>query len=101
MNAIDQLAQVRAQIAALQVAEKRLAEEVKALGVGSHAGNEFLALVIEVEARQSLDAKAAEAKLKELGVSHQWFAAHQKITAGYKQVKLQKPVVEAVIGGAP
>jgi hypothetical protein len=44
--------------------------------------------VYEVEERRALDAKAAEEKLRELGVSHQWFAAHQKVVAGYTAVKV-------------
>jgi hypothetical protein len=44
--------------------------------------------VSEVAERQSLDAKAAEAKLRELGVDGRWFSKNQKVSKGYTTVKV-------------
>ena len=38
--------------------------------------------------RQSLDVKAAEAKLRDLGVDGRWFSKNQKTTKGYTTVKV-------------
>ncbi len=42
----------------------------------------------EVAERQSLDAKAAEVKLRELGVDGRWFSKNQKVSKGYTTVKV-------------
>ena len=87
-NRIDMLGQLKAQAAALADSIKAIEAELKAAGPGKHQGTLFSATVYEVEGRTALDAKAAEAKLVELGVSHQWFTAHQKVVAGYTAVKV-------------
>ena len=51
-------------------------------------GSLFRATVSEVAERQSLDAKAAEAKLRELGVDGRWFSKNQKVSKGYTTVKV-------------
>ena len=51
-------------------------------------GSLFRATVSEVAERQSLDAKAAEAKLRELGVDGRWFSKNQKTSKGYTTVKV-------------
>lgn len=86
--AIDQLGDIRAQIADLKAIEAALLEEVKALGAGAHEGAAYRATVSEVAARETLDPKAMEAKLRELGVDGRWFAKHTKAVAGYVSVKL-------------
>lgn len=87
-NRIDTLGQLKAQAAALADQIKAIEAELKAAGPGKYVGSFFAASVYEVEARKALDAKAAEEKLKELGVSHQWFAANQKVVSGYVTVKV-------------
>ena len=42
----------------------------------------------EIAERSSLDPKAAEAKLRELGVDGRWFSKNQKIIKGYTTVKV-------------
>jgi|688.fasta_scaffold1366727_2 hypothetical protein len=85
---IDMLGQLKAQAAALAESIKAIETELKAEGPAKRQGVLFSATVYEVEERRALDAKAAEEKLRELGVSHQWFAAHQKVVAGYTAVKV-------------
>jgi len=46
------------------------------------------ATVSDVAERQSLCPKAAEAKLRELGVDGRWFSKNQKTTKGYTTVKV-------------
>jgi hypothetical protein len=84
----DRLGDVKAQIAELQQLAKFLEAEIKDLGVGAHEGDTFRATVSEVASRQSLDAKAAEAKLRELGVDGRWFAKNQKSTKAYTTVRV-------------
>jgi hypothetical protein len=88
ISPVDRLGAIRAQIADLKKVEAFLTDEVKALGVGAHDGDLFRAAISEVDSRTSLDAKAAEAKLIELGVDGRWFSKHQKTTAGYTVVKV-------------
>lgn len=86
--AIDQLGMVKARIAELKAEEARLAGIVLESGYTAHEGNLFRATVSQVAERQSLDAKAAEAKLRELGVDGRWFSKNQKVTKGYTTVKV-------------
>lgn len=88
ISPVDRLGEIKAQIAALKEIEAALISEVRDLGVGAHDGDKFRASVAEVAERQSLDVKAAEAKLIELGVDGRWFAKHQKTTAAYTVVKV-------------
>ena len=84
----DRLGDVKAEIARLKEIEAFLLEEVKDLGAGAHDGDTFRATVSVVAERQSLDAKAAEAKLRELGVDARWFSKNQKVAKGYTVVKV-------------
>jgi len=84
----DRLGDVKAEIARLKEIEAFLLEEVKDLGAGAHDGDTFRATVSVVAERQSLDAKAAEAKLRELGVDGRWFSKNQKVAKGYTVVKV-------------
>ena len=88
VSPVDRLGDVKAEIARLKDIEAFLIEEIKALGVGAHDGDTFRASVSEVAERQSLDSKAAEAKLRELGVDGRWFSKNQKVTKGYTTVKV-------------
>lgn len=88
VNAIDELGAIRAQIAELKKLEEQALEAVKALGVGAFEGDLFRAAVSKVEDRQSLDVKAAEEKLRELGVDGRWFSRNMKTTRGYVTVRV-------------
>ena len=76
---IDRLGALQAQIANLEAEEKALKAEIKGFGDGAYEGALFRATVSTAD-RATLDAKAARAKLEELGASHQWFAANTKVT---------------------
>jgi hypothetical protein len=65
--AVDRLGDIRAQIAALKDKEKVLVTYID---------------------RYSLDPKAAEAKLRELGVDGRWFSKNQKVTRGSTSVRV-------------
>jgi hypothetical protein len=88
VSTVDRLGEIKAQIADLQAIEKQLVEAIKEQGVGNHQGEWFAASVIQIDERFSLDAKAAEAKLRELGVDGRWFAKNQKRTSGYTTVRV-------------
>jgi len=88
VSTVDRLGEIKAQIADLQAIEKQLVEAIKEQGVGNHQGEWFSASVIQIDERFSLDAKAAEAKLRELGVDGRWFAKNQKRTSGYVTVRV-------------
>ena len=75
---IDRLGAIQAQIANLEAEEKGLKEAVREFGDGAYEGSLFRATVSTAE-RRTLEAKAARAKLEELGVSPQWFSAHTKV----------------------
>jgi len=91
LTTIDQLGEVKAQIADLTAVADKLSAQIKDLGAGSHDGDLFTATVSVVDERWSADPKAIEAKLKEL-LGEKKFAsfakAHQKKTAGYTALKL-------------
>ena len=88
ISPVDRLGEVKAEIARLSEIAKFLETEIKTLGVGAHEGDLFRATVSEVADRETLDAKAAEAKLRELGVDGRWFSKNQKVTKGYTTVKV-------------
>ncbi len=84
----DRLGDIKAQIARLKEIEAFLDGEVKALGVGAHDGGLFRATVSEVAGGSTLDATAAEAKLRELGVDGRWFSKHQRVRKAYTTVRV-------------
>lgn len=88
ISPVDRLGDIKAEIARLKEIETFLTDEIKALGAGAHEGDTFRATVSEIAERSSLDAKAAEAKLRELGVDGRWFSKNQKTTKGYTTVKV-------------
>jgi hypothetical protein len=88
ISPIDRLGALRAQIAELKATEAFLIDEVKALGLGAHEGDLFRATISETAEALSLDPKAAEAKLIELGVDGRWFSRHQKVRAGSVAVRI-------------
>ena len=89
-SVVDRLGNIKAQIAELKAVEAKLvALLINATEAGDAIdGNTFRATVSTVAPRQSLDAKAAEAKLRELGVDGRWFAKNQKVAKGYTTVKV-------------
>lgn len=84
----DRLGDIRAQIAELKAIEEAILADIKALGVGAHEGDAYRATVSEVAERSTLDPKAAEEKLRELGVDGRWFSKNQKVVKGYVTVKV-------------
>ena len=88
ISPVDRLGDIKAEIARLKEIEAFLTDEIKDLGAGAHDGGLFRATVSDVAERQSLCPKAAEAKLRELGVDGRWFSKNQKTTKGYTTVKV-------------
>ena len=87
-SVVDRLGDIKAQIAELKKVEANLVALIVNTGDSAIDGNLFRATVSEVAERSSLDAKAAEAKLRELGVDGRWFSKNQKVTKGYTTVKV-------------
>lgn len=78
---VDRLGALNAQIAELQAKAKILSDEIKGWGAGRHEGELFSATVAEIPGRETIDAKAMQAKLEELGVDGRWFSKHTKVGA--------------------
>jgi hypothetical protein len=87
-SVVDRLGNIKAQIAELKAVEANLIALIVNTGDTAIDGSLFRATVSEVAERQSLDAKAAEAKLRELGVDGRWFSKNQKVSKGYTTVKV-------------
>jgi hypothetical protein len=89
-SVVDRLGDIKAQIAELKAAEAKLiALLINATEAGDAIdGSLFRATVSAVAERTSLDAKAAEAKLRELGVDGRWFSKNQKVSKGYTTVRV-------------
>jgi hypothetical protein len=83
---IDRMGVIRAQMADLQAQYDAIADFLKNSEIEKHEGSLFVAHVSTVSGRSTLDSKAAEAKLRELGVTNRWFANHQKEVKGYTKV---------------
>jgi hypothetical protein len=87
-SVVDRLGDIKAQIAELKAIEANLIGILVNGGEAAVDGNTFRATVSSVAERSSLCAKAAEAKLRELGVDGRWFSKNQKVTKGYTTVKV-------------
>ena len=85
---VDRLGEVKAEIARLKDLEAELAARLIASGEDAIDGALFRATVVHTAESTSLDPKAAEAKLRELGVDGRWFSKNQKVTKGYTTVKV-------------
>lgn len=85
---VDRLGDIKAQIADLKKIEADLVQRLADADVEAIDGRFYRATVSQVAERKSLDAKAAEAKLRELGVDGRWFSKNQKTTKGYTTVKV-------------
>lgn len=87
-SVVDRLGNIKAQIAELKAVEANLINLLANSGEGAVDGDIFRATVSTVAERSSLDAKAAEAKLRELGVDGRWFSKNQKVAKGYTVVRV-------------
>lgn len=85
---VDQLGDIKAQIASLKQVEAEITARISAFGPGSYEGLHYRASVSECGATFSLDAKAAEEKLRELGVDGRWFSRHQKERRAYTAIRV-------------
>jgi hypothetical protein len=85
---VDRLGDIKAQIADLKKIEADLVQRLLDSEQSAIDGRFYRATVSQVAERQSLDVKAAEAKLRDLGVDGRWFSKHQKTTKGYATVKV-------------
>ena len=85
---VDRLGDIKAQIADLKRIEADLAQRLIDSGDAVIEGRWFRATVSEVAERETLDVKAAEAKLRELGVDGRWFNKHRKVAKGYTTVRV-------------
>lgn len=91
LSKVDQLGELKAQIADLTKLADRLADGIKEQGAGKYDGDLFTASVVKVEDRWSADSKAIAAKLKDMmgeAAYDRFTAAHQKKTAGYTSLTL-------------
>ena len=85
---VDRLGEVKAEIARLKELEADLAARLIASGEAAIDGALFRATVVTTAESTSLDPKAAEAKLRELGVDGRWFSKNQKIRKGSTSVRV-------------
>ena len=85
---VDRLGDIKAQIADLKKIEADLVSRLIDNGDEAVDGRFYRATVSQVAERQSLDVKAAEAKLRDLGVDGRWFSKNQKVAKGYTTVKV-------------
>jgi len=82
----NELGVLRAEMAELKAREAEIVAKIKHMGPGVREGLAFRVTVSEHTGSTSLDVKAAEAKLRELGVDNRWFNRHMKTTAGSLRV---------------
>lgn len=85
---VDRLGDIKAQIAQLKEVEADLIKRLVESGETAVDGHAYRATVSTVAERQSLDVKAAEAKLRDLGVDGRWFSKNQKTTRGSTSVRV-------------
>lgn len=85
---VDRLGDIKAQIADLKKIEAELAERLIASGEAAIDGRFYRATVVTTAESSSLDPKAAEAKLRELGVDGRWFSKNQKVRKGSTSVRV-------------
>lgn len=88
ISPIDRLGEIRAKIADLKEIETFLIDKIRSMGEGAHDGDAYRAAVSTVADRKTLDPKAAEAKLRDLGVDGRWFSKNQKLVKGYITVRV-------------
>ena len=86
--AVDRLGDIKAEIARLTEIAKFLEGEIVAQGAGAYEGTAYRAAVSVVSETKALDVKAAEAKLRSMGVDGRWFAKNMKTRRGYTAVRV-------------
>ena len=87
-SVVDRLGDIKAQIAELKQVEANLIALLINTGDTVIEGSNYRAAVSTTADRQSLDPKAAEAKLRELGVDGRWVSKNQKTTRGSTSVRV-------------
>lgn len=85
---VDRLGEVKAEIARLKEVEAQLAARLIESGEDAVDGGLFRATIVRTAESTSLDPKAAEAKLRELGVDGRWFSKNQKTRKGSISVRV-------------
>lgn len=85
---VDRIGEVKAEIARLKLVEADLAARLIASGETTIDGSLFRATVVTTADSHSIDPKAAEAKLRELGVDGRWFSKNQKTRRGSTSVRV-------------
>ena len=85
---VDRLGEVKAEIARLKEVEAQLAARLIESGEDAVDGGLFRATIVRTSESTSLDVKAAEAKLRELGVDGRWFSKNQKTRKGSVSVRV-------------
>lgn len=85
---VDRLGEVKAEIARLKEVEADLAKRLIESGEDAIDGSLFRATVVRTADSTSIDPKAAEAKLRELGVDGRWFSKNQKVRKGSTSVRV-------------
>lgn len=85
---VDRLGEVKAEIARLKELEAELAARLIDSGETAIDGSLFRATIVTTAESSSLDPKAAEAKLRELGVDGRWFSKNQKVRKGSTSVRV-------------
>jgi hypothetical protein len=85
---VDRLGEVKAEISRLKALEAELAARLVESGETEIDGALFRATIVTTAESSSLDPKAAEAKLRELGVDGRWFSKNQKVRKGSTSVRV-------------
>lgn len=85
---VDRLGEVKAEIARLKEVEAQLAARLIESGEDAVDGGLFRATIVRTSESTSLDVKAAEAKLRELGVDGRWFSKNLKVRKGSVSVRV-------------
>lgn len=85
---VDRLGEVKAEIARLKELEAALAKRLIESGDSEVDGALFRATIVVTNDSYSTDPKAAEAKLRELGVDGRWFSKNQKVRRGSTSVRV-------------
>lgn len=87
-SVVDRLGDIKAQIAELKKVEANLIALIVNTGDDAIDGSLFRATVVRTADSTSIDPKAAEAKLRELGVDGRWFSKNQKVRKGSTSVRV-------------
>ena len=88
ISVADRLGEVKAEIARLTEIAKFLSQEIIEAGDATVEGAAYRATVSVVAARKTLDPKAAEAKLRSMGVDGRWFVKNTKTVSGFSSVRV-------------